>query len=479
MRKISLTADVLVVGAGPVGMVLANILKRNGLQVVLIDKRAGRPECPRAIAINQSTLDVFAILGMTEVFKAGLKVEQINLFWKHKFLGKLSFEGSLFEAPYFFHIPQNEIEKYLENTLSAIDLEVQRECELINYSQNDQSVYSLIKTKDELFTIKSKFLIGCDGGQSKVRDIMACGVDQQYYGPTFVLADVLLDEFDHKNTNYIFTRNGYLMIVPLPRNQYRLIFSLLPTATDTKDDCLDLRSIQKLLEERSHQKIVIKELIWTTKAQYGHRISHAVYQDKVVLAGDSLHQFSPVGGTNMNVGIQDAYALAWRLIDETKDIHTHLQEYSFERREVIQKQKQITEWITSLITRSKQCVFKDKNKNLNDLLTILTGMRCGQKLAHLQSVIKYSDFKNYLSSIREAFASANYVLLTRGILSPVLQQKIKQMIVENQLITWVDNPTSHSFEFYFCRPDAMVIDSGNLEGIGNFLDSINIGVVNE
>lgn len=479
MRRVSITTDVLVVGAGPVGMVLGNILKRNGLNVILIDKRAGRPEWPRGIAINQSTLDIFATLGLEEILKSGQKVAQIDLFWKQKFLGKLNFEGSPFEASYFFHMPQSDVEKYLEDALTSLNLSVKRECELIDYCQHKQSVRSLVKTKDKKFIIQSRFLIGCDGGQSKVRDIMACGVAQQYYGPSFVLADVMLSGFEHKNTNYIFTKNGYLMIVPLPNNQHRLIFSLLPSAPNIKEDCLNIKSIQGLLDERSYQKIKIEQVIWATKAPYGHRISNAVYKDNVVLAGDALHQFSPVGGTNMNVGIQDAYSLAWRLINKTRDIYINFQEYALERREIIQRQQQITEWITALITRSKQYVFKDKNNNWGDLLTFLTGMRCGQKLAHLQNFIKYKDLKTCLSLIREAFVKANYVLLTQGTLSTELEQEIKDILALNQSITWIKHLNSHSFEFYFCRPDAMVIASGNSNNIHNFLDSINIGVIND
>ena len=227
MNKISLVTDVLIVGAGPVGMVLANLLKRNGLGVIIIDKRATKPQWPRGIAINQATFDIFATLGLNALINSGLKVTQTDLYCNQKSIGKLNFDGQALEAPYFFHLSQNEVEKQLENELLALNLDIKREFELVDYQQNEKGMSSVIKTKNKKITIESRFLIGCDGGNSKVREIMGCGIEQRYYGPFFVLADVLIKDFHYKNTEYIFTKDGYLMIVPLPNNQFRLIFSLL------------------------------------------------------------------------------------------------------------------------------------------------------------------------------------------------------------------------------------------------------------
>lgn len=465
----NLNVDALIIGSGPVGLVLANILKRNGLSVLVIDKRTKKADLPRGIAINQATLDVFSTLGIKCIFDSGLQVEYIDLFWKHKYLGQINFHDTSYECPYFFHIPQSELENHLEKALLELDLQVHYGTELISYIQDGQHVYAQLRSNDEI-TIKTKFLIGCDGGQSKVREIMACGNDQRQYGASFVLSDVRFKNYNERNTRYIFTKAGYAMIVPLPEQQYRLIFSIQPNKSNSESD-LSITNFQQLLNDRVCNDIAIAEIIWATQAQYGHRISNKIYQDRVVLAGDALHQFSPVGGTNMNVGIQDAYSLGWRLVHAINTSYSTLTEYELERKDVIKNQQQITEKITALITRSKnyfELLSPSKNYSIHSLTGYLTGLISGDGNQHVQNLIDYRELKKHVEDIRAEFAKTNYVFFTQGILNEGLTEQIKKDLGKNRWITWIHNANTELFSFIFCRPDGMVALHGNI----NKLDQI-------
>lgn len=483
MEHVTLKTDVLIVGAGPVGLILANILKRNGLNMILIDKHISKPSAPRGIAINQATLDIFATLGLKNIFDSGLIVENINLYWKQKYLGQFNFKDSSLEHPYFFHITQNVIEKHLENDLLKLGLRINRGTELITYTQNESSIHAQVREEGSVFSIQADFLIGCDGGHSRVREIMACGVDQREYGPSFVLADVTFENYKNSNSNYIFTEQGYLMIVPLPEKKYRLIFSTQPNSPLKAEHYLsDKSNLQQLFNERFDKEIKISTIFWATHAKYGHRISNQIYQNRVVLAGDALHQFSPVGGTNMNVGIQDAFALGWRLINAINNSSSmsHLSEYEAERKEIIQKQQNLTEWITALITRSKNYPLENNFNSINNFQTIkgyLTGLLGANNRKHLQNFINYQEIKDIASEIRHEFSKANYVLFSSGIVTRRLSEKIKRRIQNNQFLTWIHNSSEDSFKFLFCRPDAIVTLSGDVHDIDQLFNTFKLGVI--
>lgn len=474
----NLDTDVLVIGAGPVGLIISSILHHNGLKVMLVDKNRIRPTTPRGIAINQATLDVFKMLGLEKILSTGLKIDHVDLYWKTKKLGEFNFHNIPVERPYFFHIFQNDIEKYLEENLKNTGFNINKGLELINYSQKDKTICSVLKFKNKELQIRSTFLIGCDGGHSKVREIMGSPINQRFYGPSFIIADVKLNSQQQANTQYIFTPSGYVMIVPAPENIYRLIFSVKDQSVIEKsaNDIQSKTFIEQLLYSRLSKNIQITEILWATHAQYGHRISENIYQNRVVLAGDSMHQFSPVGGTNMNIGIQDAYSLAWRIVHMHKNSSSLLDEYETERKTLINKQQYMTEWVTALITRNKKYPDEldfSKNITINNLEKQLTGFYSSEHSHHLQYYINYKEHKNIIKVAHKHFLNTQFVLLTIGDLSNELRKSIELFLLQKQDVQWINNASHAPLTFFYCRPDSVVIHSGSSEELHLLCHSIS------
>lgn len=346
--------QVIIVGAGPVGMVLALLLNKAGINVKLVDKRDAATTLPRAIAINQATLSLFETLGLIEIFCRGLKVPFAQLYWRNKKLKQLDFKNSETAYPYFFHIQQSIIEEILENEIRKLGISYFRSTELTEIKQTNNQVTVTLNANGHSSQQQCDFLIGADGGQSKTRELIDSKIDVEQYGAHFMLADATFeDAFQFSSTHYHFTADGYAMLVPIANKQTRLIFSFKGMVSDKSWKKI---AIQRLLNERVIDAPTIKGLIWTTQANFGHRLSQKVVDQHVVLAGDALHQFSPVGGTNMNIGLQDAAALSETLIaafKTPKATMNLLNGYAADRKLVMQEQQEMTQWFTALMTRTK------------------------------------------------------------------------------------------------------------------------------
>jgi len=150
-------------------------------------------------------------------------------------------------------------------------------------------------------TFKADVLLACDGGNSTVRGLLGFEVDEQTYGPYFVLADVEFRELPLSpgETHYFLCRGGYLMVVPIPEGRHASSV-LQGDLSGNEHRCAFLEAA---IARRVGMKVRITDVAWTTRAPSDIACRGGHGAGNVFLAGDALHQFSPIGGTNMNVGI--------------------------------------------------------------------------------------------------------------------------------------------------------------------------------
>jgi len=189
------SSRVLIIGAGPTGLVLALWLTKLGVKVRIVDKAAGPGTTSRALAVHARTLELYRQLDLNDVvIERGHRVPAVNLWVGGERRARVSFEDAGADlTPYpFLHIfPQDEHERLLISRLGAMGISVERRTELIGYADEGDRIIALLRRdggKDE--HCEAAYIAGCDGAHSRVREIMHEGFPGGTYQQIFYVADV-------------------------------------------------------------------------------------------------------------------------------------------------------------------------------------------------------------------------------------------------------------------------------------------------
>lgn|SRR3990167_7812206 len=364
--------SILIVGAGPVGMILEIFLEKYGVKPVIIDKRSGTTMLPRAINLSGETLKILKEINCLDaIFEKGIFLKKINIFWNKKRIS--SIQGKYFQNqhPYFFHIEQSEMEKILLNFLREKNIQILTNHELVEISDNNPGfVETKIKNikNNQIKNETWNYVIGCDGAQSMVRKKLQLNGDSKKYDAYFVLSDVTLnhDSLDLSNLDYFFTEQGYFIHAPLPGKKSRLIFSFKGQCPAEILSSISEKKLEEWINDRSGLNCVIKKIHWSTSSDFYHQVFRCVGKDNIFLAGDSLHQFAPVFGSNMNMGIADAYCLAKLISCTQSDRVVMMKNYEKQRLKAAFHNLSVTEWAAQVMTQVRAFNAEEK-KFLSEL----------------------------------------------------------------------------------------------------------------
>jgi 2-polyprenyl-6-methoxyphenol hydroxylase-like FAD-dependent oxidoreductase len=310
-------ADVLIVGAGPTGLVLALWLTKLGIGVRLVDKNAEPGTTSRALAVQARTLELYRQLDLADTVVArGHKVPAVNLWVKGEPVARLPFEtvGSDLTPYSFLQIfPQDEHERLLIERLVALGVMVERRTELMHFTNQTDCVVARLRGPDgQDYWCEANYIAGCDGARSIVRETMATGFPGGTYRQVFYVADVEaagppLDGELHVDLD----EADFLAVFPLAaRGRARLI----GTVRDKRADHADTLSFEDVSHRAiNHLKVKIEKLNWFSTYRVHHRVTEHFRKRRAFLLGDAAHIHSPAGGQGMNTGIGDAINLAWKL----------------------------------------------------------------------------------------------------------------------------------------------------------------------
>jgi 2-polyprenyl-6-methoxyphenol hydroxylase-like FAD-dependent oxidoreductase len=306
--------EVLIIGAGPTGLVLALWLTRLGVSVRIVDKAAEPGTTSRALGVQARTLEFYQQLGIADqVIAGGVKVAGANLWGRgvkaaHFPLGEIGFGLSPF--PFALMFSQDAHERLLIERLNALGVVVERPTELVGFEQDRDAVRATLARADgtrECCTVS--YLAGCDGAHSTVREQLVIGFPGGTYEGVFYVADVeasgpAINRDVHVNLD----AGEFLGIFPLKETGHvRLIGRVLtePTRELTFDDVRG-RAID-------HMRLAIAKVNWFSTYHVHHRVADRFRDRRAFLLGDAAHIHSPVGAQGMNTGIGDAVNLAWKL----------------------------------------------------------------------------------------------------------------------------------------------------------------------
>ena len=305
--------QVVIAGAGPVGLLLGNLLGAGGLRTLVIDRRTSGPEASMAIGLTPPSLALLHALQLDRSFTAaGVRVDQAVVHGDHGRLGGLSFRKLLSPYPFILSMPQAETVRLLEARLGDWPtVELRRGTELAALNQDAQGVTAtltdLVSGQDE--RVRSDFLVGCDGGDSRVRPLMEIAATGGNYPQTFVMGDFADASGFANEAHLFFTRYGSVESFPLPGGRRRWIIQTEQLLRPPPAGLL-----VGAVRQRSGVDLAGCDCSFESAFAVRHRLAQRYFRGRVALCGDAAHLMSPVGGQGMNVGFGDAAALAGALV---------------------------------------------------------------------------------------------------------------------------------------------------------------------
>ena len=330
-------ANVLIAGAGPTGLFLASELARLGVPVTVIEKGEGLSVNSKALTIHARTLEAFSTRGLAAPFvKKGLETERVRIFVG----GTQRAELPLYEIDsayaYILILPQSDTEEMLLERFQSLGGTVQWGTELVDLTVEDDQVMARVADGEGERRLQAQWLVGCDGAHSRVRrahEIEWTGDDIDLH---FALMDAhLQSEVIEDETFQVFVlKDGRVAgFIPLPDGRQRVIMALSGPVEETD---LDRRFFQEQFATHVHEGIDVAEADWISHFTARQRVAGTFRDGRVFLTGDAAHAHSPAGGQGMNVGLQDAHNLAWKLaaVFEDRADARLLDSYDAERRPV-------------------------------------------------------------------------------------------------------------------------------------------------
>ncbi|CAN5623947.1 FAD-dependent monooxygenase [soil metagenome] len=309
------TDQILIVGAGPTGLVLALSLARRGVPFRIIDKNPGPRQASRAMAVQARTLEFYAQLGFAnEIVSRGIKMETLHLREGGQEFARLTL-GNLGEGlspyPFILSFPQDEHERFLTQELQSLGTSVEWNVELRELSNEGSHIRCVLAEGGAEHTADFAYVCGCDGASSTVRKALNLTFTGGTYDQVFYVADVTITGKPSSDF-FINLGNRELGILLPVRSGVKRLIGIVPPSLKERGALTfgDLKpSTEKLMQIR------VEEVNWFSAYQVHHRIAQHFRVGRTFLLGDAGHVHSPVGGQGMNTGIGDAVNLAWKLAD--------------------------------------------------------------------------------------------------------------------------------------------------------------------
>jgi 2-polyprenyl-6-methoxyphenol hydroxylase-like FAD-dependent oxidoreductase len=307
---------VLIAGAGPVGLTLANELVRHGVSLRIVDKSAARTDKSKALVLWSRTLELLDDAGYAKPFlSAGFAAHGAQISNGKEVVAHVTLEAIDSRFPYALMIPQSETERVLEERLAEHGVVVERSVELASFVDKGNAVEATLKKADGTSeTLGADWLVGCDGAHSTVRHGLGLLFEGSTLQSDWVLADGHVSGLEPKNMLHIFWhRDGILAFFPMGGDRWRAIADLGPAQGDSHRADPTLEETQALMTHRGTPGIAMTNPIWLAGFRINERKVKEYRSGRVFLAGDAAHIHSPAGGQGMNTGMQDAFNLAWKL----------------------------------------------------------------------------------------------------------------------------------------------------------------------
>ncbi|MFG2577412.1 FAD-dependent monooxygenase [Streptomyces sp. NPDC048481] len=387
MQDTTMDADVIVVGAGPTGLMLAGELRLGGAEVIVLDKLAEPTGQSRGLGFTARAMEVFDQRGILPRFGQGesLEVSAVGHF------GGVQFDFTSLKGAHFGArgIPQSQTEAVLAGWAADLGAVVHHGHEVLaladGFLDGDHAEVT-VGTPDGVRRMRARYLVGCDGGKSTVRKLAGIGFPGTEATRAMFLADITGVDLKPRYLGETLP-NGMVMAAPLKEGVHRIIVCPHGAAARSADDTVTFEEVAKAWEHITGEDISGGGAEWVSFFSDATRQATEYRRGRVLLAGDAAHIHLPAGGQGLSTGVQDAANLGWKLaaVVTGRAGDALLDTYHAERHPVGRR--------LLMNTRAQGMVFLggDQAEPLRSILTELTGHDVVRR--HLAGVVSHLDIR--------------------------------------------------------------------------------------
>ena len=351
--------EVLIIGAGPTGLMAASLLAQCDISIRIVDSKSRATTHSNAAAMHARTLEAMQSLDLADTFiKQGIPISVAEIYKDRQRLLRLHLKAIASEFNFLLSIPQNRTEKILTEALMAKGYKIERNTALTAvYPYADHVDVILENNKGEREKSSVKWLLGCDGAHSAVRALADIDFPGEDFDEKFLLADVKYKRQNkHPKVRAQFSGTEMVFSIPLPNNNVRIIGNIPPKHHLAQTKKVGTETVQTEFQRRLGRSPQIESVSWSSFFWIHSKMSSAFRKGPIFLLGDAAHIHSPVGGQGMNTGLQDALNLCWKLalVIQGRAPTKLLASYAEEREPVARSIVSITEKMTELIASRKR-----------------------------------------------------------------------------------------------------------------------------
>ena len=310
--------DVLIVGAGPTGLMVANQLARLGVRPVIIDRNPGPSVRTKALGVQARTLEIYAHLGLADrAVELGTRGTGGNIWVEGRRAARVPFSDAgrdMSPYPFLLILGQDDNERLLGAALHEHGVDVQWNTELVDLVQANGHVSATLKRGDgSQLEIMADWIAGCDGARSAVRNLSKIDFVGAPYEHVFFVADTQVSgPMVPGEVNVYLWRGGFHLFFPMRGTDHWRVVGIVPPELRGRDD-LELDAVLPHIRKEVGSLFSFHASSWFSTYRIHHRRAARFHDRRCFLLGDAAHIHSPVGAQGMNTGLQDAYNLAWKL----------------------------------------------------------------------------------------------------------------------------------------------------------------------
>ena len=361
-----ISGNIIILGAGPTGLMLANQLTRFGIDHVILDQKSGPTDQSRALVVHARSMEIYQQLGLSDqVVADAQKNNGLDLYKNGKRSASITLvneDETASPFPFLTMYEQSKNETLLYNNLLANKREVQWNTVITEIKKAPDGYFLHGKQNGMIEDYHCKYLVACDGSKSIARDFAAMDFSGGTYQNVFYVADTHVDaDFSSDKLSLFLTDRGITMLFPMKGINHFRALGILPKEYYHREEI----SFEEILDKAKAEikmPVTFYDTNWHSTYRLHHKKVARFNKDDLFFAGDAAHVHSPAGGQGMNTGLQDAYNLAWKLalVEQGKAAHELLATYHEERDPVARELLKTTDRLFSTMSSDSfwQSIFR-------------------------------------------------------------------------------------------------------------------------